>query len=188
MPEKNGLLKLIHWHLRSHQHLSIQDVYKLLYQGVFGAEHLLKDAARARSALEDEWQKLDEGAVESLLELVSADGAIVRANLQPCKTAGLSSERLWQIILRSAAQVNGSAGEFEAIWRQFEELCAEGELPFATDSVTQFGRAAKKHGWPAQHHSQRYRQANSPAYRVLLHREFARYVAASPIMNQMENR
>ena len=172
MQHNKALFELIQWHLREHGDVEIQDIYKLLYQGIFGAEHLLKDAERAKKYLEQEWVRVPAEHSEVLLEPASTDGRIVRANLRRCKAEGLSIKELWTIFYRSVDQVHANIKEFEQTWQHFEELCRATKLPFDANHVRKFGSQARSENWPAKHHTDAYRRANYPAYRIVLKNEF----------------
>ncbi len=176
MPDHDKLSKLIQWHLDFHTHVQIQDVYKMLFQGVFGAEHLLGDIKRARAYLDEEWLRVPADRSKILLEPVSIDGKIVRANIQRCKAEGIEADHLWQVFYRSATQIKADKKEFEIIWDAFLKLCQTKALPFDPEAVLRFGHEAKANHWPAKHHTTAYRDANYPAYRVALQREFNKIV------------
>ena len=76
MIEDSQLRVLIRWHLENHESLDIQDVYKMLYQGIMGAEHLIHNVERTKEFLIQEWggvtpvsARLLHGIIERLLEL-----------------------------------------------------------------------------------------------------------------------
>lgn len=172
MPENDKLYKLIQWHLDFHTQVHIQDVYKMLYQGIFGAEHLLSDVERAKAYLEEEWNRVPTDKTINLLEPVSMDGKVVRANIQRCKAEGVELSQFWQAFYRSVSQIRANKNDFEKTWNDFIELCRFDALPFDIKSATQFGNDVKRNQWPAKHHTAEYREANYPAYRVLLKSEF----------------
>jgi len=171
MHEQDELLHLIDFHLHLHRDVAIQDIYKLLYQGVFGAEHVLTDVDYARMHLDEEWRRADADDEQHLFEPVSRDGRIVRINLRRGKADGINVAAIWSAFYNSAGQVNASLEDFERAWRCFQELCEKKLLPFAAKAVDAFGQDAKEQGFPARHHSAAYRAANYPAYRVLLKQE-----------------
>jgi hypothetical protein len=175
MPNKKYLLKLIQWHLREHHNIRIQDVYKLLYQGVFGAEHLINDVTRAKNFLIEEWSRLPADKLKVLIEPVSPDGRLVRANLRRCKAEGLDVQNVWRAFYDSVGQVKAEKIDFEKSWQQFVEFCESGDLPFDPMESRQFGKETKAANWPAKHHSPEYRESNYPAYRVVLKVEFNRF-------------
>jgi hypothetical protein len=174
--QHDKLQHLIQWHLEHHKNMGIQDVYKLLYQGLFGAEHLLHDVERAKAYLEDEWQRVPALADEKLCEPASLDGTIVRANIRRCKADGISLTQLWEAFYSSVAKVKADTEQFETMWFSFATLCRLTKLPFDAARVFQFGQEAQSQHWPAKHHTPEYREANYPAYRVLLKREFERCI------------
>lgn len=171
MPENSGLLQLIKYHLRLHRDVEIQDIYKMLYQGVFGGEHLLTTRDAAQMRLDEEWRRVSADGEQDLFEPVSIDGRVVRINLRRCKADGIDLAEIWRAFHASGGKVNASLEDFEGTWRRFHGLCSKRLLMFPADKVAAFGREAKNFGCPAKHHSSAYRQANEPAYRVLLKNE-----------------
>lgn len=166
------LRRLIQWHLYRHKNLEIQDVYKMLFQGVFGAEHLLNDVERAKAYLEEEWRRVPADKNVVLIEPVSVDGKINRVNIQRCKAEGIDRQALWEAFYASVSHVHADKNEFEKTWVTFAELCRTESWPFLANEVTAFGQDTKSENWPAKHHTSAYREVNYPAYRVLLKSEF----------------
>lgn len=171
MSRSDDLLRLVQWHLARRRDVQIQDVYKLLYQGVYGAEHILLNMDRARIFLEEEWGRTVPNAAEVLTEPVSLQGDIIRVNISRCRAEGLSCGDLWLVFQRSNKQV-GNVDDLQNIWHEFGEFCTMALLPFNHEAVVNFGRQVRQDGFPARHHSEAYRQANHPAYRVVSKREF----------------
>lgn len=171
MSNNDQLLRLLRGHLALRRQVQIQDVYKLLYQGVFGGEHLLADHERARAYLQEEWQRTAADPSEPLTEPVAIDGGIVRANLSRCRAEGFSCDDLWWIFVQSN-EGTGNADELRNLWREFGELCRRKLLPFEAEAVIRFGEQVEVENYPARHHSPEYRQANRPAYRIVRRRLF----------------
>lgn len=174
---ETALLRLVNRHLELHQNVAVQDVYKMLFQGVFGGEHLLADLTRAKAYLAEEWARVTPKADEPLIEPVSLRGEIVRINLRPCRADGFSADDVWQAFAASAGKATAANADFKKLWHLFENLCAQNLLPFAVDEVRQFGAEALAAGWPAKHHSPAYREANYPAYRVVRRAEWEKILA-----------
>lgn len=172
MAEKHQLLDLIKWHLEHHPGMAITDVYKLVYQGVMGAEHLLQDEARARRYLAEEWAVVPTDQTQPLLEPVSADGRIVRINIARAKADGILQNHVWLAFVRSAHAITPDTQAFERAWSLVVTGCAENRLPFEEREALDFGERARLHGYPAKHHSETYRERNRPAYRVARKNEF----------------
>lgn len=171
MPKKGELIKLINVHLHLYQNLEIQDIYKLLYQGVFGAEHLLTNTETAKNRLFEEWDRQQADSSEELVVPVSIAGRVVRLNLRRCKAKGINVFKVWRAFSLSSSHMAASLDEFKVLWRQFYELCELGLAPFNAEHVRTYGEKAKADGFPARHHSTAYRNSNVPAYRVVLRSE-----------------
>ena len=171
MSTDEQLLRLLRGHLYHRREVQIQDIYKLLYQGVFGAEHLLSDYARARAYLQEEWQRTAADPSELLTEPAAIDGEIIRVNLSRCRADGLSCDDLWRIFVQSN-KGSGSTEELRHLWSEFGELCRRKLLPFEAAAVVRFGEQMEAENYPARHHSSEYRQANRPAYRIVRRRVF----------------
>ena len=152
-----------------HKNVGIQDVYKLLFQGVMGVAHILRDRERAWRWLVEEFEGLDasEFLGEPLLERVSADGSVVRLNLRPFKRVGLCLERLFEVMLRSAEMIKTDKMGFVRVWKRFIELVKAGKLDFDYERLIEFDGMVRAGGYPPVHHSKEYVEANKSAYRVV---------------------
>ena len=166
MVDQQRLFDLIDIHMRMHSCVMLPDLYKLLYQSVFGPSHLLYDPDHAKLYLKKEWAALPKTQNEFLIEPVSIDKTIVRVNLYPAKLAGIDVDKLWTALYRSANAIKGSLEQFEAVIDATLQLCKSRKL-FHHSSVRQYFRQARRENYPPRHHSEAYRRMNKPAYRVV---------------------
>ena len=167
--DDEAVVRLVREQGRLHRNLGIQDVYKLLFQGVMGVGHILEDRERAWRALENEFEGLDasEFLGEPLLERISADGGVVRLNLRPFKRLGLSLERLFEVMLRSAERIGADKDRCVRVWKRLIELVKAGKSDFDYTRLIEFDGVVRAGGYPPVHHSRAYAKANKPAYRVV---------------------
>ena len=149
--------------------MEIDDAYKWLFQATQGGEHAVSDAAAVQRYLEVEWASLGPAAAdEPMLEPLRPDGGLVRLNLRPYRAGGGSREELLTAFVASARRFRPAPGELDAVWDLLGERLQRQPLGG-------LGRAAWEHldgelrsaGFPAVHHSEAYRRAYRPAYRVL---------------------
>ena len=163
------LEELVGEHVRLHPCLGVEDVYKLLFQGVMGVGHILGDKDRAWRELKEEFERVDasEFPEEPLLESVSVDGEVVRVNLRPFKRLGLSLEGLFRTMVRSAERIRVDKMGFVRVWNTFVGLVREGQLGFDFERLLDFDRVVRAGGHPLIHHSRAYVEANKPAYRIV---------------------
>ena len=142
------------------------DYYKLLYQGVFGVGHIMGDGAWGWLTKEADGLDLGAQPDEPLIEGVSADGAMVRVNLRPYVREGRSLEVLFEA-MKTTALVEGSPGEFMEAWDVFVGLVEEGLIEVDPGVLTTLVDELRVEGVSTHHHSIEYREAYSPAYRVI---------------------
>jgi len=160
---------LIDQQLALHPHMQVQDAYKLLYQGVLGSEHLLGIQPGAfEQRLRLEFDALEPDAAESLFEIIHPAGALRRVNLQPYKAQSGDLARLAAACLNAARQPRGTLADLQAVWALFVLACQPGRWPGLTPADAQvFTGWLEQAGFPAVHHSEIYRQAHRPAYRLV---------------------
>lgn len=145
--------------------VTVQDVYKMFYQAVFGVRHLLQDRRGARKYLQSEYDAVA-AADRPLLEPLSADGEVVRIDLEACKFRGLDLDRLFLAMTESAEAIGGTAQEFAAYWRAFTELIERGDLPYSPAEAREWGQRVPDDERPV-HHSAAVEESCRPHYRVV---------------------
>ena len=142
------------------------DVYKLLYQGVFGVGHIMGEEAWERLQEEVGRIDLEDHLWEPLIEGVSADGSMVRVNLRPFLRRGLSLDSLFKA-MKETAVLEGAAEDFLRGWRAFNELMEAGIIAVDKGELERLNRELDEEGIRPRHHSEAYRDAYYPAYRVV---------------------
>jgi hypothetical protein len=150
--------------IKKHPSMQPQDVVKLCYQAAFGAEHLLSDTAAARRYLYAELDSVE--AVDGELCEPLTDG-ICRVNLAVWKARGLPCETLFEIFAESARLECVGEAAFCEYLDVAEQMAADGKLGFTLESWQAFLSQYKAFGGGAVHHSQVYRQAEKPSYRIV---------------------
>lgn len=149
--------------------LDTQDLLKALHQSVFGCGHFVTDEAAGLALLQQELQKalLPDGPEVEVL-----DGPFRRVHLRTLLKTGLSPRTLFRIFCLSAGEMWGDAGVLEEKLSVLLELVREGRLPKVFANTAAEVDAWRKAGFPACHHSEGFRSAYQPAYRVV-HKRFA---------------
>ena len=158
---------VITWHLTHKQNLQVQDVYKLLYQSVYGPAHILSNLDAARAYLENELSQIDSVNEENLFEPLSLDKKIVRVNLRPYKSLGGKTEMLFQVLQESAGTIRGNEKDFSDLWETFITLVNSQKYDFDKKAVALIDEQIQRVGIKQMHHSSEYRRANEPSYRVI---------------------
>ncbi len=158
--------KLIYEHVKLRPAAKAQDIYKLLYQGVFGVGHIISD--RAWDVLEEEADRinLEDHLDDPLFEPVSPDGSMVRVNLRQYINQGNDLKTLFQVMKKSAMHI-GDPEMFLGYWSSFKKLVSEGELNFDWGEIKMLDELIERDGVKPIHHTEAYREAYYPAYRVI---------------------
>jgi hypothetical protein len=160
-------------HLRRYPAMQAIDVYKLLYQACRGPGHAVTDATAARRWLEREAQSAARDPAQLLIEDLAPLGPFVRVYLAPYLSSGRSLEALANAFVTSTAVTLANTTSLAETCRQLAAAVATGALAGApADLPAQFA-ALGAEGFPAVHHSERYRTLYRPAYRVIAHAELA---------------
>ena len=172
-----NIYKYIKSQLKLHPSMHPQDIIKLCYQAAFGAEHLLLDKERALKYFNDEYSSIPKKS-ELLYEQISPE--IYRINLSAWKDSGMPSEWLFEMFVNSMKPVDNGQDTFFKYLNTFEENCDSLQLAFSFDEWLDFKTNYLKDGIRAIHHSQTYRDAEKPAYRIVN----ARFIRLLPLLQK----
>jgi len=153
-------------HFETHRAIDPQDVYKLIYQRVFGPEHAINDHRAAMEALYLEVLRLPPAptVMPPLIEPLSPE--LYRINLQTFVHHRGSVERLWRQFRRTAqTYTSGTLVDLQRDWRRF--LSSPWAQRYAPEVLDQFWQRMATAGFAAVHHSRGYAETNAPHYRVV---------------------
>lgn len=166
--------------LHLHPSMQPQDLIKLCYQGARGAEHLLADVNRARVAFEREFASVSADTSAALFEQISSD--VARVSLAAWKASNLPPEWLFRMFLHTASVPQGGPELLDEYIRIATAFIADQTAIPAEqwqDALTRWQEA----GMPAVHHSDVYRAAEQPAYRIVN----ARFQCIMPILKKLHS-
>ena len=165
-------------HMKHRPEALPQDVYKLLYQGVFGVGHIVSDHAWEVLVEEAGRIDLEDHPDDPLFEPVSPDGSMVRVNLRQYINMGGELEALFRV-MKESAKIKGETGVFLEYWGQFKELVYEGKIVHSLVDIQILDEAIKRDGVKPMHHTEPYREAYYPSYRVVLLRIYEEFIGIS---------
>jgi len=163
-----SFVDLLQQHLSWYPLMEPRDIYKLLYQGVMGSEHLISSPEGFIQYLVEEFAPLISDPAERILEPVRPDRSLLRVNLRAYKCHQQQVDLLIPALLETAQAFSGDLVELRAAWMDFVHFCELGGLSnFDLKQVHQFTARLEELGYPAAHHSEIYRHAYQPAYRLI---------------------
>lgn len=162
----NELHDILLSHAERHPAMQACDLVKLVYQNEFGCGHLIPDPQCALERLKDELKETPCAPDSPLFESIGND--LMRINLAAFARCGLRVETLNALFVQSARRVSGSLEGFREKLGLLRAMVSRGELTCCNLSaldgyLAQYERA----GFPPARHSEAYRAAERPAYRVV---------------------
>lgn len=160
MEELRGILIT---HARRYPLMQPTDAVKLIYQNEFGGGHLIRDEQACLNYLRREYASVEKNPTTPLYEDIG--NGIVRVNLAAVKPKDL--EQLGQDFIASAAKHKGTLDSFLNKLEVLYKLTTEGIFAFDSDALNVYLSEYKLAGYPAVSHSEQYRQAYKPSYRII---------------------
>jgi hypothetical protein len=100
-------------------------------------------------------------------DVISPDGRLARIHLRAYRDAGHDVDALADAFLQTARTYRGSEEKLAKFCGCLGDFAATGAIPFAQPAVTGYFENIRGAGYPVVHHSQAYRDAYRPAYRVV---------------------
>lgn len=151
--------------LRTHPSMTPQDIAKLCYQAAYGAEHLLSDLDRARGYLLREFEATPADGTVPLIEPIS--DTVARVNIAAWKARGLSPDTLFDLFAATASVSGEGEARLVEYLAEAEVLLTQAETRISPEDWQAFFAWYARNGYPAIHHSEAYRKAEKPAYRIV---------------------
>ena len=155
--------------LRSHAEkyplMEPKDAVKLIYQNVFGGGHLIRDPEACLNALS--WEYAATAQEPEGKQPEDIGNGMVRVYLGGLDAAGYTVEQLGQVFLQSAREHRGSLEEFLRKLTVLRKVTGEGVFSFDSGDLEAYLEGYEKDGYPMVSHSDRYRAAYRPAYRIV---------------------
>lgn len=152
-------------HALRYPRMEPKDAVKLLYQSEFGGGHMIQSIDSCLQYLQAEYEKTPQNPTAPLLEEIGR--GIFRVHLAALDASGYPPVRLGQDFIRSSAVPRGSMEGFRQKLSLLRELTQAGEMPFSPTELEEYLADYEKAGFPAVSHSDTYRKAYHPAYRVV---------------------
>ena len=150
-------------HAKRYPRMQPTDAVKLIYQNEFGGGHLILNEESCLQYLRREYAGVTHDPDISPYE--SIGNGILRVYLAAVKPEEL--EQLGRDFIRSASRHTGSMERFLQKLAVLHRLTGEGVFAFNTEDLESYLSEYKKAGCPAVSHSEQYRNAYRPAYRII---------------------
>ncbi len=170
----NEVLEIIKKQREEYPLMQLQDIVKLIYQNEFGPGHFVKSKELSMQRLRDEYREIKENAGGKVRRIESIGNGLCRCYLQGLKEEELKA--LNRIFVHSANHRQGSKAVFEKKLLNAKSLLKEMDVDFTEREYTAYIREQREKGYPPVSHSEAYRKAYHPSYRVI-EEKFAPYIS-----------
>lgn len=172
---ERSIMSYLIWQYDLHPAYTVIDLIKQCYQAAHGAEHLLTDTEAARGYLEREFADVAAKDIP-LCEPISED--VCRVNIAAWKYRGLPPAELFELFAASAYPRENGRERLLHYLREAEKFIEAYGVRLAADAraLAEY----RKGEMPPVHHSEAYRCAEHPAYRVVDASLLERYFESVP--------
>jgi len=169
-------------HINNYPKACEQDILKLIFQGEFGPGHLIQDEARSKKYIEEEYASVkDAGEATEFAEEIGF--GFCRLHLSALDKTDLSIDTLHRLFILSALSLCGSNQGFLQKVETVKELCGDGILPFNAEKLDSVISDWQKGVYHPFRHSEAFRKAYSPAYRIIKS-EYSKFI---PLFSKIDN-
>lgn len=152
-------------HAARYPEMQPQDAVKLVHQNEFGGGHLIPDASASLAYLEEEMACVEPDGTAPLLEDIG--NGRCRLHLRAARAGGCSPALVNRLFVASANHACGSPPSMRRKLDALRALAEKGLMPFSPQSLQDYLHAYDTARCPAVRHSEAYRKACRPAYRVV---------------------
>ena len=177
-------IDLLRQHFRSYPRMQPQDAVKLAFQSAYGCGHLLPDQARALEMIRQEMAKVPERADESAFTLIG--NGLCRLHLACPAVRALGAEWIWAMMKHTEEEVlkrSDNDLRFSSAMNGVATLAQKGETGFTDSELRAYLDAWTVSGRPVVSHTEIYREACHPSYRVVL----SDYAALLPLLIRIKS-
>lgn len=147
----------------AHPLMQPSDAIKFLYQGEFGAGHLIADEEAAYRYLCEEYDCVTQ--TRTMVFTEDLGNGMARLYLDGISRDAL--RRVHMLFVKGAYEVQGDQKRFLEKIAELHRITREGKLPFSIEELESVWKTYEANGCPPARHSEIYRAAYAPAYRVV---------------------
>ena len=160
------LLEILKAHAARYPLMRPEDAVKLIYQNEFGGGHLISDPEKSLEWIRREYAETTSDSSAPLLEDIG--NGIARLHFQPLDISKLSLEDVNALFVRSAEVHKGDMENFRRKLELLEENFADIGFSFDRAALNDYLKRYREAGCPMVSHSEVYRKAYKPCYRVIV--------------------
>ncbi len=162
---------------------TLQDIYKSFFQEKFGPEHIISDTIAAKKYLLTELNRSDIDTVV-VLEPTGINGNYIRVGLGAIKSGKVDVALFLSAFIRSAnVSDRSTVKQWTDEWSEILSVVDSIDMYIANYEVDKSAiNKVLEEGRYVMHHSQQYREAYNPHYRIIKKEIFEKEIL--PLLNK----
>ncbi len=164
------MIDILKAHYSRYPAMQIQDAVKLVYQNEFAGGHMIEDEQSSYRALLHEMHanpyKKDDMHLDGAGFEAIGNG-LCRLHLYGLEAKGFAPETIHRFFINTANTMKGSVAGFEKKLATLRKCCIDGVLPYPVKELDAYLSQYKEKGYPPVHHSEAFKKAYAPAYRIV---------------------
>lgn len=157
--------RLIALHTEKYPLMQPTDAVKLVYQRELGCGHLLPAQDICATRIDSERAELSPDATYPAA--MPLGNGLMRLDLRCPDSLALPAPLIAKMMAQTADRVKGTNANLISSLQELMDLTEQGLLPFDAPALKAYLTDYVKAGYPMVSHSERYRAAYKPAYRVV---------------------
>lgn len=167
-------------HSKKYPLMEIADAVKLIYQNEFGGGHMIMDEKASLEFLKKEYaeinshEEIDQSAFEPI------GNGLVRLDL---KKTTVPLHHINKMFVLSSKTVSGTVEGFEKKLDILRESVIDGMFSFSIDALDKYLADYKGKSYPMVSHSETYRNAYDPHYRIMDYK----FLNLLPVIDQIDS-
>lgn len=151
-------------HFSRYPTLRPQDAVKLAYQSVYGAGHLISDPAQAANRLKEEFASSTPADIP-FIEDIGNGRARLHLNSTQCRKEWIDSIAF--LFAEGAKRISTDKSALDGPITDLRSMAEAGLAPFSLEELEAYLTQYDAAGRPMVSHTETYRKAYHPAYRVM---------------------
>ncbi|NLM09405.1 MAG: hypothetical protein GX213_01215 [Clostridiaceae bacterium] len=165
----NEIREILLQHFNKYPKMQVQDMIKLIYQNEFAGGHLINNEAESLKRLQAEAESIKNSSFSKDIPLFEDIGnGLVRLYLNNIPELNVDFKTINGFFVNTSNKIRGNVKNFEKKVSVLRKCCEDGMLPFAVREVDMHVKELAARGYPPISHSDEYRRAYNPSYRVVL--------------------
>ncbi len=163
-----NLSNVLIMHANLYPEMEIQDAVKLVYQNEFGGGHLIRDERESLRRLMDECAAIRQaGRRVTGPRFIDIGNGMCRLDLSLLDELTINPSTVNRFFVNTSRCVHGSVSGFEAKLDILRQCCRDGVLKYPPEALEAYLEDYRGRGYPPVSHSEAYKAAYAPAYRII---------------------